>query len=195
MYVGVRDAEVVGPTASFGEIPVRRRRLQVVTDKQGNVSLSVSPGRIDPTNPAFEDSRKPVVGQFKFRGQTLFVAAVHFSSKGGDDPLFGRGRQPVRFREEARHARARVVRTFVDEIMAKDPAANRWTYVCEGNSQVLDHILISTSLASLAKFSGPYRPGSGVKPAFVYDIVHTNAAFLDQDSDHDPQVVHLDLKR
>ncbi|CCH75496.1 hypothetical protein BN11_750006 [Nostocoides australiense Ben110] len=120
---------------------------------------------------------------------------MHFSSKGGDDPLFGRGQRPVRFSEEARHAQARVVRTFVNEIMAKDPAANRWTYVCEGNSQVLDHILISNSLASLEKFSGPYRPGSGVKPAFVYDIVHTNAAFFDQDSDHDPQVVHLDLKR
>ena len=75
------------------------------------------------------------------------------------------------------------------------PAHQRWTYVYEGNSQVLDHILISNPLASLEKFSGPYRPGSGVKPAFVYDIVHTNAAFFDQDSDHDPRVVHLDLKR
>ncbi|CCH75497.1 hypothetical protein BN11_750007 [Nostocoides australiense Ben110] len=86
MYVGVRDAEVVGPTASFGEIPVRRRRLQVVTDKQGNVSLSVSPGRIDPTNPAFEDSRKPVVGQFKFRGQTVFVAGGAFLVEGRRRP-------------------------------------------------------------------------------------------------------------
>ncbi len=210
---------------------------KVVTDKQGRPSLSISPGRIDPTNPAFDDSRKPVVGQFKFRGQTVFVAAVHFSFKGGDDPLFGRWQQPVRSSEPARHAQARVVRGFVDEIMAKDPAAKnivagdvndfefslttdilvdilegsgtkaltdlprtspahqRWTYVYEGNSQVLDHILISNSLASLEKFSGPYRRGSGVKPAFVYDIVHTNAPFFDQDSDHDPQVVHLDLKR
>jgi len=41
----------------------------------------------------------------------------------------------VRFSEEARHAQARVVRTFVDEIMAKDPAANRWTYVYEGTAR------------------------------------------------------------
>ena len=222
--------------------PSATTATKVVTDKQGRVSLSVSPGRIDPTKPAFEDSRKPVVGQFKFRGQTLFVAEVHFSSKGGDDPQFGRWQQPVRFSEEARRAQARVVRTFVDEIMAKDaaakivvagdvndfefsrtsdilvdegfidilegsrakaltdlprtlPAANRWTYVYEGNSKVLDHILITNSLASLKKFSGPYRPGSGVKPAFVYDIVHTNAPFFDQDSDHNPRVFHLDLKR
>jgi hypothetical protein len=40
---------------------------------------------------------------------------------------------------------------------------------------VLDQILISTSLAS----------------AYVCDIVHINAEYADQDSDHDPQVVRL----
>jgi predicted extracellular nuclease len=56
--------------------------------------------------------------------------------------------------------------------------------VFEGNSQVLDHILISRSLA--------FGPGSGhARSAYEYDIVHTNAEFVDQDSDHDPQVVRL----
>ena len=44
----------------------------------------------------------------------------------------------------------------------------------DGNSQVLDHILVSKSW-------------KGVQ----YDIVHTNSEFHDQDSDHDPQVVRL----
>ena len=30
---------------------------------------------------------------------------------------------------------------------------------------------------------------------YEYDVVHTNAEFHDQDSDHDPQVVRLDLSR
>lgn len=191
----------------------------------GRPQLTYSPGRIDPTNPAWDDSRKPLVGQFRWHGQDLFVIANHFSSKGGDDPLFGRWQQPVRFSEVAQHAQARVERAFLDDLLGVDPSAKvvvlgdlndfefsatadilvgsgatalvdlprtlpvneRYTYVFEGNSQVLDHILLSRSLAS--------GPGSGHgaahATAYEYDIVHTNAEFADQDSDHDPQVVRL----
>lgn len=51
------------------------------------------------------------------------------------------------------------------------PAPQRYSYVYQGNSQVLDHILTSPSI----------RGG--------YDIVHTNGEFADQVSDHDPQVL------
>jgi uncharacterized protein len=50
--------------------------------------------------------------------------------------------------------------------------------VFDGNSQSLDHILISWPL--LLALS-------------AYDIVHVNAEFADQVSDHDPQVVRLTL--
>jgi hypothetical protein len=43
---------------------------------------------------------------------------------------------------------------------------------------VLDHILMSNGLTS--------RP-------FTYDVVHVNAEFADQASDHDPSVVHVTL--
>jgi predicted extracellular nuclease len=66
------------------------------------------------------------------------------------------------------------------------PRSERYSYVFEGNSQVLDQILISRSLTV-----APH----GVKgPAFDYDIVHTNSEFADQDSDHDPQVVRLAIR-
>jgi hypothetical protein len=196
---------------------------EVVT-VDGRPQLTFSPGRIDPTNAAWIDSRKPLVGQFRWHGQDVFVIANHFSSKGGDDPLFGRWQQPVRFSEVARHAQARVDRAFLDQLLGVDPGAKvvvlgdlndfefsatadilvgsgatalvdlprtlpeneRYTYVFEGNSQVLDHILLSRSLA--------FGPGSGhghAPSAYEYDIVHTNAEFVDQDSDHDPQVVRL----
>ena len=64
------------------------------------------------------------------------------------------------------------------------PIAERYTYVFEGNSEVLDHILLSPSLA----FAGS---PCGCKPLFDYDPVHLNAEFNDQVSDHDPQVVRL----
>ncbi len=58
------------------------------------------------------------------------------------------------------------------------PLAERYTYVYEGNSQVLDHILISPALAARA---------------YSYDIVHLNSEFATQLSDHDPQVVRIPL--
>ena len=52
-------------------------------------ALTFSPGRLDPTSAAFDNSRKPLAGEFTFHGARLFVVANHFNSKGGDDPLFG----------------------------------------------------------------------------------------------------------
>jgi len=184
----------------------------------GRARLSVSPGRVDPTNGSFDNSRKPLVGEFKYRGHTVFVIANHFNSKSGDDPLFGRFQPPVRDSEEQRHAQATVVRGFVDELLAADPSAyvvvagdlndfefsetadilvgsgetaladlprelptgDRYSYVFEGNSQVLDHILLSPAATAVDH---------------EYDTVHMNAEFPDQISDHDPQVVRLAISR
>ena len=195
-----------------------------VTGTGRSTALSVSPGRIAPTSEAWSASRKPLVGEFRFRGETVFVVAVHFSSKGGDDPLFGRWQSPVRFTEEQRHLQAAAVRDFADALLSADPqaklvvagdvndfefstttdllvgqgsdalvdlprtlpVAERWTYVFEGNSQVLDHILLSPALT--------VAPKGAKYPAYVYDIVHTNSPFYDQDSDHDPQIVRLALR-
>lgn len=178
--------------------------------------LRYSPGRVDPANPAFTDSRKPLAGEFRFRGRPLFVIANHFASKGGDQPLNGRVQPPARPSEAQRHAQAQTVRGFADQLLAADrrarivvlgdlndfefsrtvdlltagralvdlprtvPPRERYSYVFEGNSQVLDHILLSRALAG--------------RRAYDYDIVHVNSEFADQVSDHDPQVVRLDVR-
>jgi uncharacterized protein len=175
-------------------------------------ALTASPGRIDPGNAAFTTSRKPLVGEFRFRGRQVFVIANHFNSKGGDQPLFGRFQPPTRSSEVQRHAQATVVTSFVRQIRAINPLANvvilgdindfefsrtadllvddgfmldlprvlppgeRYSYVFDGNSQVLDQILVSLPLAL---------------HGFDYDVVHLNAEYTDQASDHDPQVVRL----
>jgi predicted extracellular nuclease len=95
-----------------------------VIDHPSGPRLSVSPGRVDPQDPAWEDSRKPLAGQFRMRGKKVFVIATHFASKGGDDPLFGRFQPPVRSTEVQRHQQAQVVNDFVDQILAADPQAN-----------------------------------------------------------------------
>ena len=90
----------------------------------GRARLSVSPGRIDPANPAFANSRKPLAGEFRWYGQPVYIVANHFNSKGGDQPLFGRFQPPIRPSEAQRHAQAAAVRGFVDEIQAIDQHAN-----------------------------------------------------------------------
>ena len=58
-----------------------------VVGSGAGTQLQYSPGRIDPTNAAFNDSRKPLAAEFTFNGRHLFVIANHFNSKGGDQPL------------------------------------------------------------------------------------------------------------
>jgi len=208
--VGFVDAPAGGATTT-----------ESLTMVDGKPHLALNPGRITPTNVAWDSSRKPLVGEFTFRGQTVFAIANHFASKGGDDALFGKWQQPVRFSEPARHLQAQEIRSFLDLLLTADPGANvvvlgdindfefsqtvdimvgsgtnaivdlprtlpekeRYSYVFEGNSQVLDQILVSKALA-----------GGPDDEAFVYDIVHTNSEFFDQDSDHDPQVVRLAIR-
>jgi uncharacterized repeat protein (TIGR01451 family) len=175
------------------------------------VELSFSPGRLDPENAAFNDSRKPLAGEFTFNGHTLIVIANHLNSKGGDQPLFGRYQPPALVSEAQRVAQAQVIAGFVGHILSLDPHANvvvlgdmndfqfslplttiaaaglhdlvvnlapgeRYTYVYDGNAQVLDHILATTDL-----------------PESDLDIVHMNAEFTrgNRPTDHDPMLARF----
>jgi predicted extracellular nuclease len=180
-----------------------------VVRRDGRAHLTLSPGRVDPLNPAWEATRKPLAGEFVWNDKTLIVIVNHFSSKGGDDPLFGRFQPPIRSSEVARHQQAASVNAFVDRILAAERKANvivlgdindfefsettailtqggvltslmntlpqqeRYSYVFEGNSQVLDQILFSANV---------------LRGLEAYDVVHVNAEFADQASDHEPSV-------
>ena len=180
-----------------------------------NGKLTLNPGRIDPTNPAFDSRRKPLAAQFKFNGKSVIVIANHFNSKGGDFPLFGKV-QPPEFKSEAKRLEmARIVNNFVKDVQSKDPNANivvlgdfndfefsntlktlkgneltnmiekvpaeeRYSYTHQGNSQVLDHILVSNNLAQ----------------STIVDIVHINSSFMEvhgRASDHDPVLIQIQL--
>ncbi|MFJ8126973.1 endonuclease/exonuclease/phosphatase family protein [Streptomyces hydrogenans] len=181
-----------------------------VTGTKGRAALTLSPGRIDPANAAWEASRKPLAGEFTFRGRTVFVIANHFGSKGGDESIVSHHQPPNRSSEAKRLLQAQAVNAFVKEVIAVDkqadvlvvgdindfefsgttealtdggalhaavtslPRSERYSYVYQGNSQVLDQILTSPGVHH-----------------FEYDSVHINAEFADQDSDHDPQVLRF----
>ena len=222
----------------------------VATPDGMGAQLTLSPGRVlpdadGPWAEAFNDTRRSLAGEFRWRGETLFAVVNHFSSKGDDNPLFGRFQPYIRYSEFGyppgldidgwRHAQAQVINDFVDEILAVDgdahvivlgdindfdfsetvdvltgdaiaapidagpdddgsgrvlagdgvvlttlfdelPLNQRYSYVFEGNSQVLDQILVSNSLLALDP---------------VYDVVHVNSEFADQASDHEPSVMRV----
>ncbi len=227
-----------------------------VVKHHGDAQLTVSPGRVLDAaiggDAAFAETRKSLVGEFEYRGETVFIVANHFSSKGDDRPLFGHFQPPYRLTEFEsttpegvedgwRHAQAQAVNDFVDEILAVDrkahvivlgdindfdfsetveiitgerraldpgefmpdadgsgqtartwrdpimrtlfdtlPRNERYSYVFDGNSQVLDQILVSRSLWDRDP---------------TYDVVHVNAEFFDQASDHDPSIMRVTLGR
>jgi predicted extracellular nuclease len=196
---------------------------------QPGAQLTFSPGRIDPENPVWDESRKPLAGEFRFDGRKLFVVANHFASKGGDAPLFGRFQEPYRPSElqrrgatepvlDPQRGQAGVVNAWVERLLAADnrarvvvlgdlndfefsettnvlergapgtddelvdlwrllPQSDHYSYIFQGNGQVLDHILASRSLMAPVPEFGP---------------VHMNSEFDDeQQSDHDPPLARF----
>ena len=173
--------------------------------------LQYSPGRIDPASGAWNASRKPLAGEFDYRGHKLFVIANHFNSKGGDDPLRGRFQPPNAVTEVQRHQQAHEVADFVSSISTADSDADVVVlgdlndFEFSETVQILEaaglHDLMDTlplnqrysyefegnaQVLDHVMFSGPLfaRP-------LVFDPVHVNAEFWDQASDHDPSVVRV----
>jgi predicted extracellular nuclease len=64
---------------------------------------------------------------------------------------------------------------ILTDLIATLPVDQRYTYVCNGVSQVLDHILVTSALAASEQ----------------YQVVHLSSEFSNQVSDHDPQVVRV----
>jgi len=188
-----------------------------VVSKHGDPALTLSPGRIDPANPVWTSSRKPLVGEFEFRGEDVFVIADHFDAKLGDQNQDGRFQYPAQSSAVQRAGQAQVEHDFVQKLLDVDkkadvvvpgdlndyqfspslnvlrtgtadgtgastltdlistlPTNEQYTYVYDGVSEVLDHILVSKGIKDLS-----------------YQVVHVNAEFSDQASDHDPQVVRI----
>lgn len=203
---GLQLPGAVAGTAT-GEVELR--------NENGRAMLTLNPGRIWPGNSAFFDSRKPIIAQFVFNGQDVYVIGNHFNSKGEDGPLFGDQQPPQRPSERQRIAQAKAVNGFVRDILDINPKAlivvlgdlndfpwsvsmekleggllenlsftlpenQRFTYLHEGNGQILDQILANNALAPRLK---------------SYEVVYINSLTLPRNasSDHDPVVAVFDL--
>ena len=64
--------------------------------------------------------------------------------------------------------------SLLTDLITTLPVDQQYTYVYDGVSQVLDHILVTPKVREVR-----------------YQVVHVNSEYHDQVSDHDPQVVDL----
>ena len=190
-----------------------------VEDTRRGARLTLSPGRVDPNDTAWTASRKPLAGEFEWRGRRLIAVANHFASKGGDEPLFGRTQPPVRHTEngpDGRHRQARVLHEFVEDILDADRDArvivmgdlNDFEFsetleILEGRDELFN---LMETLPRRERYSYVFDGNtqtldqilvsrSLMRPEPEYDSVHMNAEFAEQTSDHDPQVARLKVTR
>ncbi|AQR75333.1 Ig-like domain-containing protein [Sphingomonas sp. LM7] len=166
---------------------------------------------------AYNGTRKPLVAQFAFAGQTITAINVHFTSRLGSDPLWGDNQPANDAGDSARTAQAAGVKAWVQAHLADDPSLNiallgdwngfyfenaqtqltdpsqggvftnlatllpeeeRYSYMFNGNAQLIDNILVTGGLVTGAQ----------------YDAVHLNAEFSgSRATDHDSQVALLRL--
>ncbi|WP_420918137.1 endonuclease/exonuclease/phosphatase family protein [Staphylococcus succinus] len=179
--------------------------------------LTLNPGRIDPNNPAFDDSRKPLAAQFKFHGEQVIMLANHWNSKNGDTPMFGNQQPPVLKSENQRVEIAKAVGHFIEQVHKDNPDANiisvgdyndfPWSKPLKTlESYNMTNMINSVPLKS--RYSYNYQGNAQTLDHVLVsnnlaeftklDAVHVNSDFTDMSgraSDHDPLVATIDLKQ
>lgn len=112
-------------------------------------TLKYNPGRIDPANTAWENSRKPIAAAWEVinGNKTFFTVNVHWASKGGSTSLHGDARPPVNGAVEQRMLMANV--TGVSHTIFR---------------------LFSQTLAFSSQSANPFAPSQ----SFISDILAEN---------------------
>lgn len=186
-------------------------------------TLKYNPGRIDPTNSAWLDSRKPLAAQWETvkDKSTLFTVNVHFTSKGGGTSIEGDARPPVNAGVDQRKAQAEVAGSFISEILTQDPNAaviaagdfNEFVFVAPLETFTSVSGLVDLDEAAGIKpterytylfdmnsqeldhmfVSSKIAVSPGSRPDFRHVHVNTWVSYDDQISDHDPSVARVNI--
>ncbi|MEW9502784.1 5'-nucleotidase C-terminal domain-containing protein [Jeotgalibacillus marinus] len=182
-----------------------------------NGSLTLNPGRVDPTNSAFDSSRKPLAAQFTFNGEDVIVIANHFNSKRGDQGLFGKNQPPTLGSVPKRQEIAQIINDFVTDIQSKNENAN---VVVLGD---LNDFEFSSSIETLKgneltnlvemlpqeeRYTYTYQGNAQVLDHILVsnrlaanaeiDIININSPYMEEHgraSDHDPLLAQIELSQ
>ncbi len=169
------------------------------------------------TGAAYTGSRNPLAAQFSFAGQTITAINVHFTSRGGSEPLWGDNQPAVAGGESARLAQAEGVKAYIQEHLADDPSLNlavlgdfNGFYFEDFQTLLTDPAQggmltnLNTLLPPEERYSYMFGGNAqqldnilvtgGLVGGAHYDAVHINAEFGgDRPTDHDPQLALLML--
>ncbi|WP_058754284.1 endonuclease/exonuclease/phosphatase [Sphingomonas endophytica] len=169
------------------------------------------------TGDAYANSRKPLAATWDFHGEQITTINVHFTSRGGSDPLWGATQPPADAGDSARTAQAAGVKAWVNDKLAADPSLNvailgDWNgfYFEQAQTQLTDPAQggkftnLNTLLPEEERYSYMFQGNAqqidhivvtgGLIEGASYDAVHLNAEFGgDRPTDHDPQLALLKL--
>lgn len=185
--------------------------------EEGRAHLALNPGRVEPQDPAFVDTRRTLAAEFGFRGRTIVVLNSHLSSRRQDGPAFGLEQPPRLHSEPKRIAQAQAVQRFVRELARQDPqltvlhlgdcndfhfrpalqalagdALEILTFRLPPNERYSYVYAGSSQALDHALLGGPLK---GQAQGVEVQYVHLNAEYAEPNrvSDHDPLVVRLHL--
>ncbi|SES30740.1 chitobiase/beta-hexosaminidase C-terminal domain-containing protein [Salipaludibacillus aurantiacus] len=200
--VHLADGEIGGPTDALA------------FDENGE--LNYVSGLIDPMNEAFENSRKPLMTEFVFKGESVYVVGNHWNSKRGDTAPFGMEQPPVQGSRDQREEIATVIHDFVSELKSYQEEANvvilgdfndfPWSspvQILEGDGMMYNSIY---ELPREQQYTYNYNGSSQSLDSILVsdhltegleaDIMNINSGFMEahgRASDHDPMVVQLEI--
>ncbi|MCO5171255.1 MAG: hypothetical protein M9894_33555 [Planctomycetes bacterium] len=194
--------------------PLTPNRVEV---HDGRARLALNPGRVEPEDPAFAETRRTLAAEFRVRGHTVVVLNSHLTSRRADDPALGERQPPVLHSEARRLGQARAVHRFVRALAEKDPQV---TIVHLGDCNDFEFRPVLKALAGDVLEILTLRLPPGDRYSYVYqgtsqaldhallggplkgraegvevEYVHICAEYPERSrvSDHDPLVVRLRL--
>lgn len=162
-------------------------------------------------------ARYPLAVDFLFNGETVTVINVHFTSRGGSEPLMGDSQPPANANDSARLTQAQAVRAYIDALAAGNPELNIVTlgdfnsYYFEAPLEALQaggamnnlFLLLPEEERYSYMFEGNLQPFDNilVSPnldlSSEFDAVHLNAeqpAGLAKPTDHDPTLARIQIR-
>jgi predicted extracellular nuclease len=166
---------------------------------------------------AYNNSRKPLVAQFDFGGDTITTINVHSTSRLGSDPLWGDTQPAADTGDATRTAQAAAIKAYVQDHLADDPSLNitilgDWNgfYFEDAQTQLTDPAKggvftnLNTLLPEEERYSYLFEGNAqqidnilvtgGLLSGASYDAVHMNSQLTgERPTDHDPQVALLSL--
>ncbi|KAK1142921.1 hypothetical protein N8T08_007162 [Aspergillus melleus] len=194
------------------------------TSSQSNEVLSgaelkYNPGLIDPSNSAWDNSRKPLIAAWEtLDGKNkFFTVNVHFTSKGGGSSIDGDARPPVNGGVEKREEQVKIVADFITNILAEDSKAKTITSGDFNEFAFVQPLTTFTSESKLLDIDDVVNTPATERYTYLYDSncqqldhmyisealtegakmehIHVNTwvSYDDQQSDHDPTVALLNV--